>query len=49
MKKLERLSEKAIRTLGSQPLLLLLVAMFFMNGMVKRVKHSLPSWCVQAL
>ncbi len=49
MKKLEPLTEKAIRTLGSQPLLLLLVAMFFMNGMVKRVRRTLPSWAVQAL
>lgn len=49
MKKLEQLTEKAIRTLGSQPLLLLLVAVFFMNGMVKRFKRTLPSWAVQAL
>ena len=49
MKKLEQLAEKAIRTLGSQPLLLLLIAMCCMNGMVKRVKRSLPSWSVQAL
>jgi len=49
MKKLEQLTEKAIRTLGSQPLLLLLVAMFFINGMVMRVKRALPSWAVQAL
>jgi hypothetical protein len=46
MKKLEQLTEQAIRTLGSQPLL---VAMFFMNGMVTRVKRTLPSWAVQAL
>jgi hypothetical protein len=49
MKKLERLTEKAIRTLGSQPLLLLLVAMFCMNGMAKRVRRTLPAWAVQAL
>ncbi len=49
MKKLEQLAEKAIRTLGSQPLLLLLVAVFVMSGMVKRVKRTLPSWAVQAL
>ncbi|HNS54848.1 MAG TPA: hypothetical protein PKH25_08735, partial [Syntrophales bacterium] len=49
MKKLEHLTEKAIRTLGSQPLLLLLVAVFFMNGMVRRVRRALPSWAIQAL
>jgi hypothetical protein len=49
MKKLEQLAEKAIRTLGSQPLLLLLVAVFFMNGMVKRAKRTLPCRAVQAL
>jgi hypothetical protein len=49
MKPFEHLSEKAIRTLSSQPVLLLLVAMYFMSGMVKRVKRTLPSWAVQAL
>jgi hypothetical protein len=49
MKKLEQLTEKAIRTLGSQPLLLLLIAAYFMSGMVKRVKRTLPSWAVRAL
>jgi hypothetical protein len=49
MKKLEQLTQKAIRTLGSQPLLLLLVAVFFMNGMVKRVRRTLPTWAIQAL
>lgn len=49
MKNLEQLTEKAIRTLSAQPLLLLLVAVFFINGMVKRVKRTLPLWAVQAL
>lgn len=49
MKTLERLSEKAIRTLSSQPMLLLLIALFCMSGMVKRVEKTLPSWAVQAL
>ena len=41
--------EKTIRRLQSQPLLLLLVAIFFMGGMMKRVKRSMPVWAVQAL
>jgi len=49
MKRLERHMEKTIRKLQSQPLLLLLVAIFFMGGMKKQVKKSLPSWAVQAL
>ena len=49
MKKLEQLTEKAIRTLSAQPLLLLLVAMVYIGAMVKRIKRILPSWAVQAL
>ena len=49
MKPLERLSEKAIRTLSAQPVLLLLVTLYFMNGMVKRVRRTLPSWAIRAL
>jgi hypothetical protein len=49
MKRLERHMEKTIRKLQSQPLLLLLGAIFFMGGMMKQVKKSLPSWAVQAL
>lgn len=49
MKNLEQLTEKAIRTLSAQPLLLLLVAPFFINGMVTRVRRTLPLWAVQAL
>ena len=49
MKRLEQYMEKTIRRLQSQPLLLLLIAMYCMSGMVKQVKKSLPSWAVQAL
>ena len=49
MKRLERHMEKTIRRLQSQPLLLLLVAIFFMGGMMKQGKKSMPSWAVQAL
>jgi hypothetical protein len=49
MKRLEHHIEKTLRRLQSQPLLLLLVAVFFMGGMMKRAKRSIPSWAVQAL
>jgi hypothetical protein len=49
MKRLEHHMEKTIRRLQSQPLLLILVAIFFMGGMMKRAKRSIPSWAVQAL
>jgi hypothetical protein len=49
MKLFERHLEKTIGRLQSQPLLLILVAMFFMNGMMKRVKRKLPRWAVQSL
>jgi hypothetical protein len=49
MKILERHIEKTIRRLQTQPLLLLLVAVFFMGGMMKRVNRSLPTWAVQSL
>ena len=49
MKRLEHRIEKTIRRLQSEPLLLILVAMFFMGGMMKRVKRSLPVWSVKAL
>jgi hypothetical protein len=49
MKLLEHHIEKTIRRLQAQPLLLLLVAVFFMGGMMKRVKRSLPTWAVQSL
>jgi hypothetical protein len=49
MKRLEHHIEKTLRRLQSQPLLLLLVAMFFMSGMTKRVQKSLPAWAVQSL
>jgi hypothetical protein len=49
MKLLDHHIEKTIRRLQSQPLLLILVAMFFMGGMMKRVKRSLPKWAVQSL
>jgi len=49
MKRLEEHMEKTFRKLQSEPLLLILVAMFFMGGMIKRVKRSMPSWAVQAL
>ena len=48
MKRLEHHIEKTLRRLQSQPLLLLLVAIFFMGGMMKQVKRSMPSWAVQA-
>jgi len=41
--------EKTIRRLQSQPLLLLLVAIFFMGGMMTQRKKSMPSWAAQAL
>jgi hypothetical protein len=33
----------------SQPLLLLLDAIYFMGGMMKQVQKSLPAWAVQSL
>jgi hypothetical protein len=47
MKRLEHHIEKTLRRLQSQPLLL--VAMFFMSGMTKRVQKRLPAWAVQSL
>jgi hypothetical protein len=49
MKLLEHHIEKAIRRLQAELLLLILVAMFFMSGMMKRVKRSLPGWAIQSL
>jgi len=49
MKYLERHIENTIRKLQSQPLLLILVALFFMGGMTKRVKQTLPAWAIQSL
>jgi len=49
MKILERYIENTVRRLQSQPLLLVLVALFFMNGMVKQVKRRLPNWAIQSL
>ncbi len=49
MKRLEHHMKKTIRRLQSQPLLLLLVAIFLMGGMMKQVKKSMPGWAVQAL
>jgi hypothetical protein len=49
MKRLEHHMEKTIRRLQAQPLLLIFVAIFFMGGMMKRAKRSIPSWAVQAL
>ena len=49
MKLLEHHIEKTIRRLHSQPLLLILVALFFMGGTVKRARRSLPKWAVQSL
>ena len=41
-KRLEQYMERKIRQLQSQPLLLLLVAIYFMGGMMKQVKKSMP-------
>jgi hypothetical protein len=49
MKLFERHIEKTIGRLQSQPLLLILVAVFFMNGMMKQVKRRLPHWATQSL
>jgi hypothetical protein len=49
MKLLEHHIQKTIGRLQSQPLLLILVAMFFMNGMMKQVKRRLPNWAIQSL
>jgi hypothetical protein len=49
MKRLEHHIEKTLRRLQSQPLLLLLVAIYFMGGMMKQVKKNMPDWAVQAL
>ncbi len=49
MKFLEHHIEKAIRGLQTQPLLLILVAMFFMGGMMKRAKPRLPAWAIRSL
>jgi hypothetical protein len=49
MKLLEHHIDKTISRLQSQPLLLILIAMFFMGGMMKRVKRNVPGWAVQSL
>ncbi len=49
MKFLEHHIEKAIRRLQAQPLLLILVAMFFMGATMKRARPRLPAWAVQSL
>ena len=49
MKRLEHHLEKILRRLESQPLPLLLVAIYLMGGMMKRVQKSLPAWAVQSL
>jgi len=49
MKLLENSIQITFRRLQSQPLLLLLIAMFFIGGTVKHVKRSLPAWAVQSL
>lgn len=49
MKRLEHHIEKTLRRLQSQPLLLLLVAIYFMGGMTKRVQKNLPAWAIQSL
>lgn len=48
-KRIEKYLDRQIRKLKSQPLLLLLVAIYFVGGMMKQVKKSMPSWAVQAL
>jgi hypothetical protein len=48
MNRLEHHIEKTLRKLQSQPLMLLLVAIYFMGGMMKQVKRSMPGWAVQA-
>ena len=40
-KRIEKYLDRQIRTLQSQPLLLLLVAIFFMGGMMNQVKKSM--------
>ena len=47
--RIEKYLDRQILKLRSQPLLLLLIAMVFMGGMVKRAKKSIPVWAVQAL
>jgi hypothetical protein len=49
MKYLDHQIENTFRRLQSQPPLLLLVAMFLMGNMKKRVRRSLPSWAIQSL
>jgi len=49
MKLLEHSIQKTFRRLQDQPLLLLLIAMFFINGTVKHVRRHLPAWAVQSL
>jgi hypothetical protein len=49
MNLLEHHIDKTISRLPSQPLLLILIAMFFMGGMMKRVKRNVPGWAVQSL
>jgi hypothetical protein len=49
MKYLDLQIENTFRRLQSQPLLLLLVAMFFMGRSIKREKRSLPDWAIQSL
>jgi len=47
--RIEKYLDRQIRKLQSQPLLLLLIAMVFMGGRVKRAKRSMPTWAVQSL
>jgi hypothetical protein len=49
MKYLDLQIENTLRRLQSQPLLLLLVAMFFMGGTMKREERSMSYWAIQSL
>ena len=48
-KRIEKYLDRQIRKLQSQPLLLLLVAIYFMGGTMKQAKKRMPSWAVQSL
>jgi hypothetical protein len=47
--RIEKYLDRQIRKLQPQPLLLLLIAMVFMGGTVKRARRSIPGRAVQAL
>ena len=49
MKLIEQHIQKTFHRMQNQPLLLLLIAMFFISGTAKHIKRRLPAWAVRSL